>query len=230
MTRYLLAGLALSAALPGAALADATDPANWPDLFREAVTPRDGDVVYQYDSLINDNGFEEGETLHYQVLRRPDGNDSVEFYSVPDKVKRENIEKSITEEGGDIWCDDYRDSVGSNVELVSEDAASATYAFMVNPDSTEDKTERKIFNKTQMTVTIDKADKRVTGFSYKLLEPVKPMVVAKIREFSLIGQCKPLENGRPHVASVETRVSGSAMGNDFDQVQNQTVSNVAIVE
>ncbi|MBF18103.1 MAG: hypothetical protein CME88_06970 [Hirschia sp.] len=207
------------------------DSSQWPELFREAVTPAEFHTGFQFESIIEDEKFEEGETLHY-VVRQQDEARTIELISLPAEMQedREKVIKKLTEGEGQIWCDDYRDMIGGDVELVAEDDATSTYSFMINPDSIEDKTQRKIMKKTMMTLTINKADKWVTDFKYTLLEPVKPMVVAKVREFSLIGQCQRQENGRPHVSSIETRVSGSAMGDDFNQFQRQTVTNVALLD
>ena len=226
MKRTLFSCLALSFCASGTALADSE---GWPKLFREAVTPASQISSYSFEALVIDQDFEAGEKLRYRINNSSSGR-QVELFEIPSDLKEKDLIQKLSESDGEIWCDDYREHVSGDVTLMAEDDQTATFAFMLNPETATEKTEKKIFKKTQMTVTVDKADKWVTGFTYKLLEPVKPMVVAKVREFSLVGECARSESGRPHVVSVETRVSGSAMGASFNQVQNQTISNVTLLD
>ena len=233
MRCFLLSGLALSSVLIGTAFADVTRSSdNWPELFTEAITPATEFTPYSYISDIDMTENEEVYTIRYSV-HRTDGNAKFELLDFSDNAKEEDILEELnseSDEESDIWCDDFKESVGGSVDLVSEDDSHAVFAFMVNPDASEDRMERKIMKKTRMTVTVDKSTRKVTQFSYDLLEPVKPVIVAKVREFSLIGTCESQGEGRPYVTSIETRVSGSAMGSSFDQTSRQSIFDVTYLD
>ncbi len=224
----VLAMLVMSA---GAAQAD---NASWPDLFREAAIPKANDAPVAYDVEVSfgeasENG-EEQRRLVYSVMAPLEGNRTVDLTSFPDNMDRDEILEDLADPDGDIWCDDYRDIVGGDVVLRSETDQTATFAFPANPDSAEDRQERKIMKKVQITVEVDKATKRVLNFHYALTEPVKPMVVAKVKTFEINGQCNADAGERPVVTSVEMKVSGSAMGQSFDQRTLQTHSNVRLLD
>lgn len=216
MRKFLVLSLAFCCA--PAALAD---NAALPDLFKTALNSgADASAPISYTGSVKQISDPDWGELKYTVIHTADGK-SATIESLPDEIAEDTSEEDILSELADpeedIWCDGFDDQIGSDVKLVSEDTQTATFEYMANPDTAGDKHEAKILKHTQITVDVDKSHQTVTRFHYKLQKPVKPMMVAKVENFEMIGSCETLPTGRAYVARLETKVSGSAMMQPFDQ-------------
>ncbi|MFC7291175.1 hypothetical protein [Hirschia litorea] len=218
---------AFGLAMPLSANADPT----WPHLFKEAALPKSdatpAKVSYQSEIIQVDD--EEWGKLVYQIENSAETGIKVRVETFPTEGDQADIEEELNEDqDGEIWCDDYNEIIGGPVELVSETDSEAIFSFNANADSAEDKQERKILGKTRITVNVDKSLKEITQFKYELTESVKPMMVAKIDTFELVGTCASHENGRPIVTKVATKITGRAMGQSFGQNSLQTFKNFTV--
>ncbi len=206
------------------------DP-SWPDLFREAALPKTSSVpsLVSYDVEIIQKEDDEWGKLKYNVESRPETDIQITVDSYPTKAKQDEVKNDLlAKEELDIWCDNHDSVVGGNVELVSETETEAQFSFPVNVEKYLDKREKKMMEKTVVTVTIDKDIKEVTRFEYSLTSPFKPAVVAKVTKFELMGTCKSHASGRPIVEQISISLEGKAMGQSFSQNTLQTFSDVSI--
>ena len=58
-------------------------------------------------------------------------------------------------------------------------------------------------------------------FSYTLLKPFKPVIVAKVHSFELKANCEPAPNGRPYFRTLTIDVDVSALGKRQQQTNVQ---------
>ena len=226
----LLSAITVGCLIPATAIADPS----WPDLFKEAAIPNQTAelVSMSYDvKAIQDDG-EEKYTLKYKIEIPEATSPSVTVHEFPEGIdesdKKELLAELNEDIDGDIWCDDHKDNVGGPVTLVSEDDNEAIYTFPANPETAEDKVERKMLERSVVTITIDKAKKEVSKFHYELQKPFKPAVIAKINEFTMEGSCTSHEFGRPVISDVIVTIAGKAMGQSFNQNTFQTFSGIQI--
>ena len=98
MRHLLFACLCVVVLSPDVARADSSQ---WPELFREAVTPAEFHTGFQFESIIEDEKFEEGETLHY-VVRQQDEARMIELISLPAEMQedREKVIKKLKRSRG----------------------------------------------------------------------------------------------------------------------------------
>lgn len=231
--RNTLLSLLSASATAAFAFTAAADPA-WPMLFREAALPalpeQAPSVSYKVE-LVDLDDTEAG-SLEYSISAPAEQTPIVTIHSFPsdtDEDDKQEFEEELNAEAdGDIWCDDHNENVGGPITLVSENDTEAVYSFPANPKNADDKQERKMLERSIVTVTIDKSTKEVSHFSYELTEPFKPVIVAKINTFKMEGTCASHPAGRPVISTVKITVAGKAMGKTFSQTQVQTYSDIQI--
>ncbi|MEM1149866.1 MAG: hypothetical protein AAGI03_04815 [Pseudomonadota bacterium] len=135
----------------------------------------------------------------------------------------ERMDKSA---GGAIWCDEFIEAMPEAVDRVDGEADTATYVFTPEPEPGADGAERKLFEKLVATMVVDPETLTVQSYQLHLPEPTKPHFLAKIETFSLFVDCQPHESGNSHFTRFDMDIAGSAMGNDFNQVERRRVSNL----
>lgn len=209
----------LTAAIP----ASPANAADWPDLFAKAVAAKpDLKQVFSYEtSNIDGEGkenfryrFDPDQTPRFEVLSASE--------DMNEKRQAERL-KRLEEEGDDIWCDDMADRVKGDVRTVKETPKAVTYAFTPT-DPEADDMERKMIERTQATVTVDRATQTITDFTFTLLEPFKPIFIARVHSFDLKAECEPAPNGRPYFKTLTIDVDVSAMGKRQQQTNVQTTT------
>ncbi|QTD55751.1 hypothetical protein [Parasphingorhabdus cellanae] len=116
----------------------------------------------------------------------------------------------------DFWCSAMFESIPANARLISQTAATATYAFKPKLNM-ENKDDAKFTKNLTGTVTIDKENPAI--LSYRLTAPksFKINLLARIKSFSLDLRCARAPDGRTYVKSSEVKVSGSALGKNFSE-------------
>lgn len=153
------------------------------------------------------------------VIKSPDASQWPEDF---DKV----VERMDKNAEGAIWCDEFLDAVPEDAERVDGAAGTATYVFTPKPEPGADGTERKLFEKLVATLVVEPETLTVQSYQLHLPEPTKPHFLAKIETFSLFVECQPHESGNSHFTRFDMDIAGSAMGNDFGQVERRRVSNL----
>ena len=194
---------------------------DWPDLFAKAVAAKPNQTeTFSYET-VNVDG--EGKEL-FRYRFDPQKSPRFEIVSASEEgneKRRAERMKRLEEEGDDIWCDDMADRVKGDVRTVKETPKAVTYAFTpTDPDA--DDMERKMIERTEATVTVDRATQTITDFTYTLLEPFKPVFVARVHSFDLKAKCVPAPNGRPYFKTLTIDVDVSALGKRQQQKNTQT--------
>ena len=158
---------------------------------------------------------------------QPEGQ-RIEIYSPSEsewsKDFRDGIEEMDSETDGDIWCADFAEMVPGNVETVSEDGASVTYAFTPNPEADADRTAKKMMKQLNGSITLAKEDGAVLAFSMVLPKPYKPAMVAKINRFEMAATCDRAPDGRTYVEQFNFAISGSAMMQSFEETVSRRIT------
>ncbi|MEO0784370.1 MAG: hypothetical protein AAFY10_01640 [Pseudomonadota bacterium] len=127
---------------------------------------------------------------------------------------------------GAIWCDEFVEALPDDAERVSEGDGSVTYAFTPKPEPGADGSERKLFEKLTATMVVDAGTVTVKSYQLHLPEPIKPHFLAKIETFALFVDCVPHDSGNSRFNRFDLEISGSAMGNNFDQTDKRRVANL----
>lgn len=216
MPRFL-AALALTALAPLPALAgplqDAMAASPDGPLYTFDLAYRAGDI----DALMRvDPSRPEGERL---TVLSPDESDWSEELV-------ELIADMQAKSDGDIWCNSLSEHIPADASLVSETDTTATYTFTPLPSADADKNEKKVIKHLTGSVVVNKAEPAILSFRMASTKPFKPMAVAKINDFDMQVACARAPDGRTHIASMDTSLSGSAMMQAFSQSEHQAISNL----
>ncbi len=182
------------------------------------------DVEFQHEGQVFqaevDATRPEGERM---VIKSPDASQWPEDF---EKV----VERMDKNAEGAIWCDEFIDAVPDDAERVDGAAGTATYVFTPKPEPGADGTERKLFGKLVATLVVEPETLTVQSYQLHLPEPTKPHFLAKIETFQLFVECQPHESGNSHFTRFDMDIVGSAMGNDFGQVERRRVANLRPAE
>lgn len=207
--------------LTGAMSAFPSHAAEWPELFAKAVAAKaDQTEVFSYETVNTDGEGEERFRYQFSPAKTP----RFQIVSANEDMKekrRNELLEQLEDEGDDIWCDDMADRVKGNVRTVKETPQAVTFAFTPTDPDAEDM-ERKMIERTEATITVDRATQTITDFTYTLLEPFKPIVIAKVHSFELKAKCVPAPNGRPYFKTLTIDVDVSALGKRQQQRNLQT--------
>jgi hypothetical protein len=133
-------------------------------------------------------------------------------------------ERLKKETKGDIWCQEFTESIPASAKRVSETASTATYSFTPLPG--DDKNMRDVVKYLTGTATLDKATGNVLAYELSAPKAFKPAMAAKVDRFSMKVACKAAPDGRSHVDTFSLEVSGNAMMQAFRQSETRKVSNL----
>ncbi|MEO0549620.1 MAG: hypothetical protein AAFZ91_06850 [Pseudomonadota bacterium] len=158
---------------------------------------------------------------------RPEG-ERIQITSPDEDAWSDDFEESLkqmeADTDGDIWCTSFAERVPDSAELVSSDAAKATYSFAPVPEDDADSREKKMMKRIDGTITVDKTDGAVLGFNMRLPKPYKPAIVAKINVFEMTATCARAPDGRTYVEAFSMNISGSAMSQSFEESVTRTIT------
>lgn len=212
--------LAIGLVLAAPAVAD-----DWPEPLRAASEANGAQPAYAYDLTIDvgeqtarariDPSAAEGGRL--DVLSPPEAEWSEALQEV-----FLNIENNLD---GRIGCSRMLEMVPAQVELVVEDGETATYTFTPQPLPEMEGQQRKMMGRLEGQITVSKGGRDILAYSMTLPKPYKPAIVAKIDHFFMDIGCAPAPDGRQVYARRVMEISGSALGNAFDDREVYTISN-----
>ena len=204
------------------------DPA-WPELFRKAIAAPSGQTAkYSYEQVTVDGAGNELYRLAYDPLK-PDG---ARFTLLSFQPSFADHAKQVLArheaEGDDIWCDDMEKSVKGDVALAADNGDTVTFTFQpTDPDA--DGPQKKVIEKSDATLVVDKESARVRSVQYNLAEPYKPVIVAKVHQFSFFGQCTPTSQGRSYMSDSAINLNLTLLGKDQMQKNRTLVQNLKLV-
>jgi hypothetical protein len=124
------------------------------------------------------------------------------------------------------WCASERMGHIANAQVLREDANTATYNFQPTTDSMRGQAAQYASN-LRGEVTLTKANPDVLGIRISAPRPFSPMLMTNVTRVDVAIVCALAPNGRRYAAQTTTRVSGSALGQNFDQINVQRVTSVA---
>jgi hypothetical protein len=195
----------------------------WPELFRTAVADFDGEnQPHSYEMTVTRST---GDVL-YSYAFDPSEDEPIQISDRSDDISEADLRQSLVEEDGDIWCDGMAERVLGDVELVSEDAETATFSFTPTAPPDADDMERRVIERTTGTMVIDKQSEQIRSFSYHLQESFKPVIVARVHAFDLQGACVASASGRAYLSELTIAIDVSAMGMRQTETTIQRVENV----
>lgn len=221
INRILLCLAPIALTLPAHANPD------WPALFRNAVSAPDSvsDMAYSYENVVRDQNGKELFRIGFDGAA-PEA-DRVRLISISEELAKhkDNILESAREDGGDIWCDGLTENIKSGVTIISDTEEATVFGFQPT-DPEADSNERKVLEKSKARLTIDKASGEIRKIEYNLEKPFKPVIVAKVHEFSVDAECKPTPLGRPYIASTKVHLKLSALGQTEIQDTVELIENL----
>lgn len=196
--------------------------AQWPEPLNSALTRSNDGVSYVFDveRTSTDTG-DDGETLQAYARVDPNADELKQITpahlvdsSLPGSSFRAlaGVENAL-EDG--IWCTRFAEDVPTDpddIEIVSEDEASVTYAF--TPLSSEDAEgpEKKINRRTRANLTVSKDDPAVLSYTRGLTRTVTVFVVAKIRKADSEVSCSRTPDGRSYTSYFQSEFEASGVG------------------
>ncbi|MEM1104957.1 MAG: hypothetical protein AAGH87_01095 [Pseudomonadota bacterium] len=131
---------------------------------------------------------------------------------------------------GAIWCDEFLAMVPDTAERTAQTDGLVTYTFTPLNEPGADRTERKLFEALVATLRIDPETETVSSYQMHLPEATKPSFFARIETFSMFVDCLAHESGNSHFTRFDLEVAGSAMGQDFSQIERRRISNVTVID
>jgi hypothetical protein len=216
LPRPFFAGLLLTGSLCLPAGADV--------LLEKARTTSKEGPAYLFDMVFDDGGQRLTLTVDQT---RPESDRVVAMTPELSKLtgevakRAERLKKEIK---GDIWCQDFTDSIPTSAKRVSETGSTATYSFTPLPG--DDKTMRDVVKYLTGTATLDKATGNVLAYELTAPKAFKPAMAAKVDRFNMKVACKVAPDGRSHVDTFTLEVSGNAMMQAFRQNESRKISNL----
>ena len=209
-----LIGLSLLVALP----ASAEETPSLIELARQVTT--DG-PIYAYDMT-----YQTAELTATGKIdpTQPEGS-RVTIYTPEKSNWPKDFEKGLEEidadADGDIWCTNMLEIVPSDAQLVSDDNGVARYSFIPKPENKEDK---KFMKHLTGTIDVDMSDGSVLNFRMASQKSFKPHMMVKINSFDMSATCERAPDGRTFMAEMETKVSGSAAMQTFNEGETRKIT------
>ncbi|MEO0884265.1 MAG: hypothetical protein AAFY34_16280 [Pseudomonadota bacterium] len=213
--RFVIAiGLLISSALPAAA--------QWPEPLNSALTrsPNGPNYVFDVERTSTDTD-DDGETLRAYARVDPNAEDLKQITpahlvdnSLPGSSFRAlaGIESAL-EDG--IWCTRFAEDVPrdpDDIEIVSEDENTITYAFTPPVAEDAEGPEKKITRRTRAEITVSKTNPAVLNYARELTRTVTIFVVAKIRKADSEVTCTRAPDGRTYTSYFQSEFQASGIG------------------
>ena len=224
--RSMFAGLLI--ALPLSATAETSAP-NFPAPLEAAIEVAEAakatPYLWAYDLELNLEG--QDYRLRYDPRRTEDDGWSVlqpDPETLSEKQLKALSDLRTDDDDNDLFYDDLREDV-RELGAAEETDAHWIYAFI---PLGEDKKETEFLEDSEMTgrIFVSKETGAITSINMTIGKPFKPAPIAKIRDLEIIQTYAPIDGvDAPLIASVETKVSGSAMFQSFDEKEAVTFSN-----
>lgn len=163
--------------------------------------------------------FDPAATPHLQLVQpRPDqlkGDERRAFDNIAHQME------------GVSWCASENMGRVTNIRLLREDDASATYAFQPTPESIRSEQARRFANQLHGEATLTKANPDITRVRLYAPAAFSPFPLVNVARFNIVISCASAPNGRRYAAETTTQIAGSAFGQSFDQQSVQRMRNLA---
>lgn len=127
---------------------------------------------------------------------------------------------------GVSWCASEGMDRVANVQLMREDAETATYSFQPTRESIRGASARQFADRLRGEVTITKANPDVTRVRVFAPEAFSPIPLTQLAAFNMVIECAVAPNGRRYAAHTQTEMRGTAFGQAFNERSTQRASNL----
>jgi hypothetical protein len=128
---------------------------------------------------------------------------------------------------GVSWCASEHLGRVSNVRLVREDDATATYAFQPTPESIRGEQMRQYADELRGEMTFDKVGHDVTRVRLYTPEGFSPFPLVRVDNANIVITCATAPNGRRFASETVSTFRGSALGQEFDERSVQRQRNLS---
>lgn len=118
---------------------------------------------------------------------------------------------------GVSWCAGARMGNVTDVRLVREDEATATYSFQPTRDSVRGEQGRRYADRMRGEMVITKANPDITRMRIYMPEAFSPLPLVRLDYFNMSITCQTAPNGRRYASEAITEMRGSAFGQDFSE-------------
>jgi hypothetical protein len=143
-----------------------------------------------------------------------------------DGSERRAFDRMASEMEGVTWCASENMGRVSNLTLLREDEASATYAFQPTAESVRGEQARRFVDRLRGEVTVVKDEPDVSRIRLYTPQSFSPVPLVRIERMQVAIACRPAPNGRRYAAEVVTDVQGSAFGTTFEERSVQRAHNL----
>jgi hypothetical protein len=125
------------------------------------------------------------------------------------------------------WCADAYMGRIADVRLVSEDSATATYAFQPTRESIRNAESRRFAERMRGEMTLTKENADITRIRIYAPQGFDAAPLVRLDHMDIVVRCAIAPNGRRYAAESVTEMRGSAFGQAFDERSVQRASNLS---
>ncbi|MBI1358940.1 MAG: hypothetical protein GC155_01515 [Alphaproteobacteria bacterium] len=226
MMRFaLLVLLSLSGAVAAPALAQTV-----PALFAKAITPPPSTQLYAFDFVDENDGDKPSYIAGHIDPSKPKGERATITVVRGEETDLKKIKARYerNSSGEDIWCDKLSSGADGPISDRGETAGGRIFGFRPLPPK-PDSDQRDLYKQLWAEMLVDAETAQIRSFSARLLKPWKPIIIAKVYEVNMTGQCAPAPNGRTYTSRLDTAFRASALGIDIHANIIHTISNLTPV-
>lgn len=201
--------------------------AQTPSVLAAALSPGTDTTTYAYEFTVSDTGSRPMNLRGRIDPSRPEGQRVEILEATGEDVDTKEIDERMEANAdGDIWCDSMFSGADGAVTEQPAPAGQRAYAFtpMARPDAESE--ERKIFSRLSATAFVDEETGALKSSRAVLDKPWKPNIMAKISQFELSVECAMAPNGRAYAETINTKISGSALGQNFTSDNTRRITRV----
>ncbi len=141
--------------------------------------------------------------------------------------ERRAFDRMAEQMEGVSWCASENIGRVENLRLLREDETSATYAFQPTAESIRGDQARRFADRLRGEMTLSKTEPDVTRVRLYAPQGFSPMPLVRVDRINVVIACQVAPNGRRYAAETVTEVSGSALGQAFDERSVQRARNLS---
>jgi len=139
---------------------------------------------------------------------------------------RQAFDRMASAMEGVSWCASETIAHVGNVQLLSENAESATYAFQPTPESIRGEQAGRFAARLRGEMTITKIAPDITRVRLYAPEAFDPFPLVRVDHVNIVITCATAPNGRRYGAQTVTDLRGSALGQRFNEHSVQRTRNL----
>jgi hypothetical protein len=140
--------------------------------------------------------------------------------------QRTAFDRQAEDMEGVVWCaNEYMGRI-ADVRLLRQDAGSATYSFQPTRESVRDQRAKRYAQHLRGEFTMTKGKPDISAIRTYAPATFSPFPLVRLSTLDIRIACSAAPNGRNYAATVETTISGTAVGKAFSDRSVQRVYNL----